>query len=395
LAGEAAHEAFPSSTLAPILGGLAASTAGITLGSILGGNRLEAVATQLGDSTTMQQSGDQLQSAVRDWKSNVLPMKLDALASPLDSKLSHNPSVDLTEFESTLHSMTTKAGTAQPLSDLLTSRLPGQLSSRLASLPVGTIINSPSGDHISIPAIPYLDARALRSDLGQLMANPKLIPGADQSTIKGLYRALSSDIGTTASANGASSEWDSFNQGSNKLYSTAEGPMSRVASDINPTNDTINPETAATRLLSSGKKGGSDLQALRTEVPTAVDELAAGHLRTNPGLWPKLSPEAQAALIPNESHRAIVDSATRGGAKPLASLAHVNEAALSGAAGDLAAHALGMFPGSPEIPALVGIAAPAVARGLKNIVTNPEKLAYPATGAIAGNAVNPLTGPAK
>lgn len=394
IAGEAAHQAVPTgpgSTILPILAGATTAIGGSTLADILAGNRLEGVAKQLGSSTTMQQAGGELQDAVRDWKSNVLPMKLGAAASPLDAKMAHNPTVNFNNFDKTLNDITTEGGTTQPLIDMISSRLPGQLQKTMSSLP-GTIYGGPTGSHYVIPAVPYEDARVLSSRLGDLIVNPKLIPGNDVNVVKQLYKSLRTDIGETATANGAGDEWNSFNKEASRLYSIAEGPMSKVATDINPVNDILNPEDVATKLMSAGKRGASDLAALRGEVPDAVNELAAAHLRSSPQLWPKLSSEAQEALVPNPSHRAIIDYAHSTPSSPVTSLRHGAEALIGERVGELAAHALNLFPGTPELPGLVGIAAPAVARGLKNVLTNPSRLPYPAVGAVAGNASNPIIG---
>lgn len=398
LSGEAAKEFFPNSTVAPVVAGAVGGLAAGGLAGLGQGSRLEGVAKSLGESSTMQQAGSELQSAVRDWKSNVLPMKLEALRAPLDAKMAANPEVDLSELDKTLHSMTTAAGKGQPLSDVVISSLPKALAAKLQSLG-GPQVTTPSGQTFTLPSIPYEDARVVRSDLGDLLANPSLIPGRDISKVKAIYGALSSDIGKTAEAAGAKDEWEAFNKGSNELYRIAEGPMSKVSSDVNPANETILPENAATKLLTGGKKGGTDLQDLRKEIPGALDELAAGLIRSSPQLLPKLSPEAQSALVFDPKARAAIDSIAGMKPEPFAPVTHIGQAIAGGAvgerAGDLLAQSLHLAQVPPQALGLAAMAAPMAFRGARNLLANPEKGAFPLVGAVSGNAggqkKNPLS----
>jgi hypothetical protein len=398
IGGEAGEKLFPGSTIAPLVGGALGGLPALGISNLLSGNRIENVAKQYGTSSTVQQAGTELQDAARDWKSNILPMKVGALAAPLDAKMTHNPDVNLNEFDSIVRDMNTKAGKGQPLADLFSSSLPKQVEAKLNRIS-GPQYTTPSGSTFTIPSLPYEDARAVRTSLGDLMVNPKLIPGGDATIVKKLYAALSQDIGETAKANGAEDEWNAFNAGSSKLYHIGETTMSKIASDTNPAKDKIKPEDAAIGLLNAGKKGGTDLGNVRQEIPYAADELAAAHLRDKPDLWPKLSEEAQSALIPDQAHRKVIDSVAdrKPGPMMARATAHGVEAIAGGQVGELlgelSAHTLGLTGIPPEVMRLTGMAAPMVYRGTKNILTDSNKLAYPGVGAVAGNAAgNPLTG---
>ncbi len=344
------------------------------------GNEFEAVAGRLGDSNNAETAGQAAQDAVRSWKVNEMPQLLAHAAAPLDAKMAHNPDVDLTNLDQTLHDMVTKAGAAQPLSNVIVSKLPSQLIQARAGIG---------------PTIPYFDARQFRSDLGDLTANPKLIPGNDVNKVKALYGALSKDIGASAAANGAGDEWAAFNAASNQTYKTAEGPLSKIVSDVNPANDQIKPESVATSLWNQGKKGSSDLTALRATVPEAADEIAAGFLRSNPEKWAKLPDESKEALVPNPWDRAALDRASPTPSSPIERLQHTTGEPIAGSligehGAELANHLLGHTFVDPSLAALSTALAPTAARFGRNLLSNPESIKIPLRGTIAASAINPL-----
>ena len=50
----------------------------------------------------------------------------------------------------------------------------------------------------------------------------------------------------------------------------------------------------------------------------------------------------------------------------------------------MAAHLLGMTDIDPHISRIIGMAAPMLYRGVKNIVQNPDQLKVPSQGALSG-----------
>jgi hypothetical protein len=365
------------------------------------GNEFESIAARQGPSTASvadpadipMVTGQKVQDIVRDWKANVLPAKLADAAAPLDAKMAHNPDVNLDQLDRTLNDMTTQAGKAQPLSDIITSRLPKQL---VAALPRvgGPQITTPGGQTFTQPTIPYEDARQFRSDLGQLLSNPKLMPGTDIEKVKALYASISTDIGKTAQANGAGAEWKSFNEGSNALYKVAEGPMSKIVSDVNPSNDQIKPEKVVKPLLSSP----SDLAALREHAPEAANELGAAMLRMSPEKWGKLPDASKASLVPNSWDRFALDNATPQRASPMTKLQHAVEPGVGLAIGEVggevanniltALHQTAFI--EPKLAGLITAGTPLTLRMAKELGSNPNQLSIPLRGAISGSSVNPL-----
>ncbi len=387
-AGEATHQLLPDSKVAPIVAG---TLAGLVTGhgaseveSALSSSPFERVAAKLGASENHEQAGAAAQEAVRNWKTNVLPAKLSELSAPLDAKIPSSTPVNMTSLESTLKDMTTKSGAAAPLSDLITSRLPQQLRDRIGAM------TGLTGMGLSLT---WQDARALRTQFGDLMANPKLIAGADPQMIKGIYKAISEDLGTTAKAQNAGDEWASYNSGSNKLYQTANTTLSKIASDTNPSNETIIPGNAASSILNTGAKDSTHLRNLRAEVPEAADELAASFLRNSPEKWKNLNSESKEALVPDRGDREILNSSSPAKSSAFSHLAHVGESILGGtlgeALGEGASHLLGASGVPPELSRILGIAAPIAFRGAKAALSRPPS--FPLIGGVAGASTNGLT----
>ena len=374
-------------------GGTSLATYG-GLSRFLGGG-IESIADKLGESKTLQQAGEKFQDLVRDWKQNVMPQKLTELYDPVATKVPNSAQVVTNNLSGTLHQLTTSGAESQGVVNRLMSRLPQDIKEQLEGLP-GTTLTTPGGQTIQLGAnLTWKGARAIRTALGDLIANPRLVQGADANTIDALYKGISADLGDTAALHGAASEWGDFNRGSTELYTLAGRRLGKIATDLNPTKETIDPEKAMTQLLGSGKAGGSPMQPLREALPEGMDELAAAMLRSNPKGWAKLSPEAKTALVPDPSLREAID-ATRleKGHSVLEKLTPLGEAALGGtlgeAAGDVAAHTLHMGV-SPDVLRLSALLAPLIYHGGKNMLTDVEALKWAASGALAGAAANPLS----
>lgn len=386
-AGEATHQLLPDSKIAPLVAG---TLAGLVTGhgaseieNAFSASPFERVAAKLGTSENHEQAGVAAQEAVRDWKTNVLPTKLSDLSAPLDAKIPSSTPVNMSSLESTLQSMTTKSGGATPLSELITSKLPQQLRDRISAM------TGLTGMRLSLT---WQDARALRTQFGDLMANPKLIAGADSQTIKGIYKAISDDLGTTAKAQNAGDEWTNYNAGSNKLYQVANTTLSKLSSDANPSNETIIPGAAASSLLNTGAKDSTHLRNLRAEVPEAADELAASFLRNSPEKWKSLNAESKEALVPDRGDREVLNSSSPTKSSAFSHLAHVGESILGGtlgeALGEGASHLLGASGVPPELSRILGIAAPIAFRGAKAALSRAP--VFPLIGGAAGASANGL-----
>lgn len=385
LAGEVASEALPGNPLAPPLAGLAAGIGTSVAASALASTNLRSIASSLGSSSTVQQAGEAMQQSARSWLSSTLPSKLAAAWAPVDAAIPPATVTPLTNFSSALSGITRSAGTLQPLVDALTSTGPKRLEQILNNLPSTQTT--------------WGDVKQLRSAVGDAMANPQTVKDIPQTNLAHLYAALTQDMQQTAASVGASDVFNAANAESTRLYNLAEGPVAKVVSG--PKADLANdpaPEAVASRFLSGGKRGATDLAALRTEIPSAVDELAAAHLTSTPQNWAKLAPEAQAALIPDKAVRDRVSSlvATTAGTPVNLADQHLLSSLVGGEImAPIGEHLLNYaYPGlmSNDLVQAGGLAAgalaPVLARNAARIWENPASLRTPLVGTMAGS--NPL-----
>lgn len=256
----------------------------------------EAVASSLGESSTLQEAGSALQSHAREWLTHTVPDLHSDLWSLVDAGISDKQPMRLEGFEHALNSMSTKSGELQPLADVLGSGAPKALAKAYNGL-----TDDPT----------WKDVKNFRSVLGEAMADPSTVNKIPRQNLAALYAGLTSDMKVTASHAGLLKEFNDAAAGSKQLFDLAEGPVAKVVASKSPSlaNDP-KPEDVASRLLTGGKKGDSDLAAL-TSAGFPTGELAAAGLRSEatPGkLWNGLSPEAKATLVPDSPSRQAIES---------------------------------------------------------------------------------------
>jgi hypothetical protein len=125
-----------------------------------------------------------------------------------------------------------------------------------------------------------------------------------QQNAAALYAGLSKDLEAAATKAGATEEFAAANSETKRLYDIAQGPVSKiVASKSRDLANDPKPEEAAASLLAGGRKGDTDLAALKAE-SFPVGELASAALR-DPAKAEKwmtgLSPEARETLLGGEA----------------------------------------------------------------------------------------------
>lgn len=402
----------------------------------------ETAAKSWGTSVTPQQAGEKLQDAARGWMTKTFPEKMAALRAPLDKAIPATTPVELSQFDGVLAGINKKAGSLQPLVDVLTKAMPRQLAKAgdAAAEAEGLITSGPT----------WGEARTLRSTIGDAMKDPELVSKIGESNLQALYKAVTADLTKTAKGAGAEDVWKAFNEGSTKLHNFATNTLGKVISATDKAQESINPEEVATALLSGAKKGGSDLAALQRELPGAVSELTSAQLVQGGKAWNSLSKEAQAILVPDKVQRAALNTAhvntetatdnakevvkqanrehaealiaaqadARAGnfdrstaivearqkaaeaaakVKPKNSMEGIQET-LAGmkrsAFGVLASNALGSVinnvPGGNATANMVAAMAPSVAKWGYGLIKNPRNAMIPAAGAVAGeNALAP------
>lgn len=271
------------------------------------GTQIETIASGLGPARTIQEAGENLQNAGRDWLTSEMPKRQAAAWQPVDAAIPPGTPLELPNFAQALHQINTSAGALEPLNALLKPDLPRQLEGALKSALQPREAIPGEGTAIS-PTIAWDDVRRVRSALGDARGNPALVKDIGEQNLNHLYAALTADMRTAAGNVGpdALKAFDLANKTSEGLYQFAEGPLAKVISSAKAGDETLAPEAVAKRLMTSGKIGATDLAALRQEMPHAVDNLTAAILRQPKDPWTQLAPEAQQVL--GQAHASLINS---------------------------------------------------------------------------------------
>lgn len=381
------------------------------------------IAADLGTSATLQEAGEFAQDAARRWLTKVpagespipgtLQAKLAETWEPVTAAIPRETPVGLNNYRAALDSITTRAGALASSEKALRPALPERLKELLEGAPspaglppmarprqvrpgtpgisgptVGPGSPVSSGRMISGGGGPisWQDLSRFRSTLGDAMADPRTVKEAGSENLSRLYAAVTEDMREAAVRvnPSAAALFDAANAESARLYGIAQGPVAKLVSGPRPSlADDPKPGEAASRLLSGARRDATDLAALRSEIPEAVDELAAAHLRLNPDAkaWARLAPEAQQVLVPAERDRRII----AGTFQPKIPKRDLVERSVL----DLLIGAYGapLIPGiNPAAAAVIGAATPYMVQGARSAVRNPL---YGTVGGFGAEA-NPL-----
>ena len=287
---------------------------------------VESMAARSGAAKTFQEAGSALQDASRKWLKEVMPAKQAEAWAPVDAAIAPETQSTLHGFARALEDITSANENIAPLAQMLRPRLPEQLKTvfdKIAESPAGTKgapaktaptgLVGPDGQPImktvteAVPPKPFTwdDSRKLRTLLGEALADPTTVKDIGQQQLSRLYAAITGDMKATAKGAGAEKLFEEANSASTKLYDLAQGPVAKiVASPKAALAEDAGPGAVVQRLLTAAGKDNVELAALRAEMPEAVDQLGAVAIRQ--GHWEKLSPEAQALLVPDAERRAFL-----------------------------------------------------------------------------------------
>lgn len=276
-------------------------------------NSIEGTAGTLGSSRTLQEAGTALQQGGKDW---LTQFKKDSKGAwdKVDAAIPATTPTPLANYAQALNAVRTQMpnapSTAATLEPSLSRDLLRSLTSdtRIPAVPPrNTGLLNASGNPIIMPGVPaqtkdltWQDAKSIRTQIGERLAEPQLIGDTSQTALKRLYGALSDDLQGTA-ANQGSAAQDAFNQASALTragHGFIDGPLSQIIR-----GNEISPEQAAETALNSGGAGGTLLQTIRGQMPNAADELAAFKLRdmaaATPGKQTQASPTSATSFSTN------------------------------------------------------------------------------------------------
>jgi len=258
----------------------------------------EAIATGIHPASTLQEAGTAVQGAATKWLAG-MDDKVGALLNPLYEKVDPKTPVDLTNFKNALSEINNDAGALEVLNKDLKPSLPASWQSKLVAMENAAKLGIPG----TAPTVG--DLKVLRSSLGSALKDPKVVDDLGDQNARKLYATLTQDLRVPFANAGLGEAWDQANAQASSLYDYARDTVGKVIKSEGGKGN-ADPEKVASSLLTGGGKGGTQLTALRAELPDAADALAATAVRQ--GVWPKLSPEAKASLVPDSATRTNLDS---------------------------------------------------------------------------------------
>lgn len=279
-------------------------------------DKLNDVANGMGSASTPQELGASLQGAAGNWL-NDFKTNTGQLWNDFYSKVPGDTPVDVSGYRDALDKVNGNFAGAPASGAVLQPGTARNLSGALAS---DVQTGSPT---LPAPAVlPWDAVKNIRSAIGEKLANPQLVSDMPQAALKQIYGGLTNDM--KAGAGGVSQDaLDAFNTANT---ATATG-HTLLDDHIGPILQATTPEQAAQYAMGQARTGGTRLNALVTNLPSAAGDLGSYALRTaatnieSPtalataltGRRPVLSPEAQAALFPNSAtQQNIADLASTG-----------------------------------------------------------------------------------
>jgi hypothetical protein len=232
------------------------------------GNSVESTASNLGASRTLQEAGTALQNNARGWLQNFRDMGR-VLWDRVNSQVPPDSPVSVHNYDAALEQVRRTIGDGAPnTADVLQPALTRRLFDALQ-------LDASSNGSLSWQAV-----RGIRTRVGEMLANPQIIADTDTAELKRIYGALSQDIqthlATVDTATGTTSASRAFNT-ANTFTRNGHAILDEGLGHV--LQDGMTPEGAASYALAGGKRGGTFLNQLRTEIPGGVDELAAHTLR--------------------------------------------------------------------------------------------------------------------
>lgn len=386
-AGELAQEYAPNVPGGPAAAGLLVGGAGQLVRNLASGHPVARIASSLGTSSTPEEAGTTLQQWAKSFRDPENPQGMDAQLSAartqLDSAIPAGTTVDHNQLLANANELLARGGrAADAVRNFFrqTVRSGGQRGAAAATVQ-GELAPGDAlapGARAAAP-LDWQDSAGLRSELGAAYRSTR--DPTERSALKYLYAGHTQDLGQAAAGAGAGDQFSAFNGLSTDLHALDEGPVESLLSN--------NPGPVAISLINQAKKGGTHLAGLRA-AGAPVDELAAGILQSNPGVWKNLSPEGKLALVGNPD---LLDRLDRF-ARPPSKLAQLSEAygnaLVGGGLGSLAGHLIyGDTGGGAMLGAALGEAAGRFAPQSARVISyplRPNMLGAELAGAEAGAA---------
>jgi len=385
----------------------------------------EKIASKYGTSQTLQDAGSALQANFDKWLTDFKNQSGQKWGK-VDNLIGKSTPAYMPNTQQVLYGIKGSAPLNPSAQSFLTSPLAKQIDG-IVSDTMGSNspnpymiqgINSPQENPLTWDTL-----KQIRSRVGEYLENPQTISDAGTAQAKQLYGALSRDMENTinflpTNYAGRDKVIQAFKE-ANAYTANGHDFIDNVGSNI----QNAKPEEAARFALSQSKLGGTNLQAIRQNLPDGADELAAYTIRdakmaqpgaqnaagdrVSPARWltqmgprGKLSPEVQTALFDDPDDQAAISNlnTVASSMKDTEALANTSKTAsantignmVTGAEGGAAAgYAFGGTPGA-ILGAAGGAALPVVSpAALAKLATSPSVIKV-----MSGSPVAPLSYPA-
>jgi hypothetical protein len=235
------------------------------------GDAVERTASQLdpaGTAVTAQRTGEQLQTAARDWQSNVFngPNGQQAAAwTPLNQRMA-GAAVDPTSYRAALTDAAAPPNLASVPANQQAFSNP-QASRWLAALDA----DAPPGQALS-----WEQAQAIKQRIGDALGTPDIVNSIGYNQLQRIYAGLAQGMQATAVQHGQGALFDAANAVTTQGHQFIANTLSKIIRAANPMQESVTPEQATNNILNSGD---STLQDVRNQMPDAADQLAAFNLR--------------------------------------------------------------------------------------------------------------------
>ncbi len=248
--------------------------------------------------------------------------------------------------------------------------------------------------------IPWNDMRRIRTEIGTMLKSNKIANDIGESRLEALYSAGTADLTRAAKASGVGDQFAHYNNEMTKLYNFRDNIANKFITTGNANAESQLPGAAAKGFLTRAGTEGTEIAALRQQTSKVADELGSFAIRN--GHWESLSPEAKLALVAHPDQAQALDSATAAvaqakgnGAGIVSQAESEHKALLEAAQSDKLKEMLASRATSRQAKATVTAAKAAVEAATAAVPTkaNPiTNLVHQVRGATAGVIGNELMG---
>lgn len=277
------------------------------------GEGLKRRADALSPNASAERAGRAVAKGADDFALNVRETR-QRLYETADAQIPAATSVPLANTLAALDKLTTTATGAKTTGEAMLSgevvglaqRIKRDLFASQTAGPMGSLAPTTAG-------IPFSTVRAIRSDIGENLADFALVPSKDRSQYKELYRALSNDLEAVAAAQGPAAT-----QAMRRANNYTRASSDRLEQLERVVDKNGGPEKIYAAVMSGTQDGGTTLRAVMQSLPKEGQKALTGAIIKRMGLatpgqqdasgelfsantfltnWNRLSPEARRAVF--------------------------------------------------------------------------------------------------